>query len=154
VPLITGTRERLYAAERRFDLITLLTIISAYAVLFGVMRLFRWELGAFALMAGLVTCVGAGQAFLFQGAAPRGASVLVGGVYFALVAAVLSWMEGHRIESAVCLLFALSIEGAIVGYFCGVLVGGVFMVAELLRLRLARIGKRPAGPDAVVWRKD
>lgn len=144
VPLVTGPRPRLYAAERRFDLITLLTIMTAYALLFAIMRLFRWETVAFALVAGLVTCVGLGQAFLFHGNAPRGASALVGAIYLPLSGAIVSLIDGEPIDSILCIVMGSIIQCAFAGYISGVLVGGVFMAADFLRNRLARIENEKA----------
>jgi hypothetical protein len=135
---VTERCERIYAAERRFDLVTLLTIMTAYAILFGFMSLFRWPAPAFAVVAVFVALVGFGQAFLFRGKAPRRASITIGSIYWTLVYTVLIRVNGAEIGFIFCMLIGLAIQGALIGYVCGVYIGGVFMFADFLRRRLRR----------------
>ena len=155
VPSMTRQRDRLYAAERRFDLITVLTITTGYAVLFTLMRLLHWDAIAFAVVAGFVTLVGVGQAFLFKGNAPRAASALVGAVYWALING--AWASRHNAPAGAVLSIFLgsTIQGALVGYVCGVLVGGVFMLADFLRRHFGRPLKEPYDEaDSDLFMKD
>jgi hypothetical protein len=152
VRLVTASRDRIYAAERRFDLVSLLTIMSAYAVLFAVMRSLHASTGAIVLLAVFVTLVGIGQAFLFRGAVPRGASALVGFFYWTLVNIPFALWNGAPPHTIVGLVVVSAIPGLVAGYVCGVFVGGVFLVAENLRHMFAHLNRRErrdAGSDVL-----
>jgi hypothetical protein len=135
-------RRRLYAAPRRFDLATLLVITTAYALLMGGLG----ALGApplfTAIVAGYVTLVGIGQAALFGGRKPRRPSMLVGMTLYAIWILTTMWNIWHVVSFGSALPFILFVstvglvQGAILAYLAGVLVAGVFLVADLLRGRL------------------
>lgn len=119
---------KLYSVPRRFDLATIMIVTSAFALLFGVIRLFDFGLLGFAAVAGFFTCVALAQAIMFGGRAPRAASIVAGGSY--------------------CALFALSADpaglcigvvyGGILGYLAGILIASVFLVTDLARMLVRR----------------
>ncbi len=134
---------KVYSVPRRYDLATLFAVSLAYSLAFGVMRMCNLSATAFAAVAAFVTCVGLGQAILFKGEAPRAASLLVG-MAFCPVAAVAVAVQGagpdvgRVVAEMVPFALILSIPGAFAGYFTGVAVGGVFLIAEYVR-KIARL---------------
>jgi putative addiction module component (TIGR02574 family) len=133
----TAPRSKIYSAPRRFDLATVFAVMTAYSLLFAVMSGFNFPATISALVGGFVTLVGIGQALLFRGEKPRRASMLVGCVCFTLPWLV-GWLTNSRMMPREMLWLVLAngiLSGAILGYFAGVLVGGVFLVADLIRRR-------------------
>ena len=122
---------KVYSVPRRFDIATMLTVTVAFAVLFGVMRLLGSSPFVFLFVAGMITCVGAAQAVLFQGKSPRAASIVAGAVYAAVVTVISVVARGDII--LVVGAFCASLSGAIGGYFAGILVAGVFLVSDYVR---------------------
>jgi hypothetical protein len=137
---VRSSRPKVYSAPKRFDLSTIFAITTGYAVLFGVIRYFVGEAdyaAGIALMVGVfVTLVGIGQALLFDGRRPRTASILVGVVVTSLaMVAMMLWSNSLRMPGILfpVLLFNGVMAGIVYGYLGGVAVGGVFLVADLLR---------------------
>ena len=125
----------IYSVPRRYDLATLFVMSLAFALLFGGMRLLNWPPQA-ALLTGLyISLVGLGQAILFKGSAPRLASVIVSTVYWPILV-VFFMVRYGRIAYVLNGAVIAAIWGAVVGYFAGTLIGGVFLVAEAVRSRL------------------
>jgi hypothetical protein len=121
---------REFSVPRRYDLATLMAVTMAYACLFGALRACGAHPAFVIWIAGFLTTIGAAQAILFGGKSPRGASVLAGTVYMAASCAVLMVIEGF---AEFCFLLAAVLQGAMLGYFGGVIVAGVFLVAHYLR---------------------
>jgi hypothetical protein len=131
----------LYAAPRRFDLATIFVVTAAYSLLFGALTaldaVFHFGPLPLVILGLVLAVVGITQAFCHGMANPRGASVVAGGgafVLFYLLAVVFlpelfsSWFTS---EIVIGLFFA-----PVCGYIAGVLVGGVFLIADKLRDRL------------------
>src|SRR5262249_26485806 len=140
--LMAGRKEQLpqkiYSAPRRFDLATIFVVTLAYSLLLGAMSAVSFPPMASLIIAGFVSLVGIGQAVLFGGARPRTASVLVGIVLYVCIMLAVWIFDGQRMYSTTFLLVMTSyslVGGAILGYLAGVLVGGVFLVAEKIRVR-------------------
>lgn len=142
------SRPTVYSVPRRYDLATLFIISLAYAILLGTMRLVGASPVTSGHVAGFITWVGIGQALFFRGKRPRLASVAAGAVYLPLAAVI--WrvilkaqannvVIADEIEFAVRAAYCLVIGGAIYGYFAGVLVGAVFLFADLARRCFRRI---------------
>jgi hypothetical protein len=129
---------------RRFGVGVMLILMTAFAVLFAVMRTFRAPPEVFVVTAGLFFAVTLAQIVLFQGKKPRAASLLAGGIVFPLeMAAVMLW-EGARRDfpgDFVCELLGTLIGtaciGAPLGYVAGCIMAGVFFVQERLSQRKA-----------------
>lgn len=148
----------LYAAPRRFDLATVLVVTTAYSLLFAGMKVFHLGSLAFAYVAGLFALVAIAQslfaswdnprkvAFFFRND-PRQVSILVGMAYYLFLTWPLFVFQfGHILQIVRYILqidfsivrFGLALvgtflPGVLLGYLSGVLVGGVFLVADKLR---------------------
>jgi hypothetical protein len=125
-----------YSVPRRYDLATLFFVTTAYALLFAVLRLIRLPPKAVGTSALLLALVGIAQAVLFKGKAPRAASIAVGTIFVGIVY-VMAIPGPMSIENLTPLLLSSALAGPIVGYLCGVLVGGVFLVADVARKLVA-----------------
>jgi hypothetical protein len=132
----SDSRPRFYAAPRRFDLATILVVTAAYSILLGSISSFGAHPIISTSVAGFITFVGLGQALLFRGRRPRLASALVGVLLFELVVGVsaVSFSFSMRYFSW-GLLITYAVFGAILGYVAGVMIGGVFLVADVVRRR-------------------
>jgi hypothetical protein len=134
---------KLYSAPRRFDLFTIMIVTAAYAVLLSLMSALRFPPVASACVAVFVTIVAVGQA-IFGNNSPRLVSVLSGMVAYFLCTVSLPYVFDERFDIggpgeliAFAIIFSL-LFGGILGYVAGVLVGGVFLVADVLRQRYGR----------------
>jgi uncharacterized membrane protein len=128
---------KLYSAPRRFDLATILVVTLAYAVLFGALRLLHADHIVVLMIAGLISCVGVGQALLFQGKRPRLASLLIGVVVSCCVCVIDIVVLGDW-PFIVVALVSSAVSGLIFGYLAGVAVGSVFLVSDLTRRLIQR----------------
>jgi putative addiction module component (TIGR02574 family) len=141
---------KVYSVPRRFDLATIFVVTFAYSILFGLMKAISFPPTASAVVAGFIFIVAIAQALLFGGKQPRAASIISGALIYTLIMAG-SWIVFRPpFYSAWQLLISASFTiagGAMLGYLAGVVVGGVFLVADKLRNRLSR---KPAerNPDA------
>lgn len=156
---------KLYSVPRRFDLTTIFVVTAAYSLLFAVTRAVighaqspsTESLIFVSLVTLFITVVGVAQAVLFGGKKPRLASALAGAACLILFSATLTvwdwWSQGllahegfyyalGQLDFFVALAINGSIYGAILGYLAGVLVGGVFLVADRLRRIFGRNGSR------------
>jgi len=130
---------------RRFGVGVLLILMTAFAVLFAVMRTFHAPPELFLVVAGLFLAVTLGQILLFQGKKPRAASLLAGGVVFPLeIVALIVWqVYSSRDRGPDPMLFMslvpglmCSIPGGIgLGYLAGCFMAGVFLIQERLARR-------------------
>jgi hypothetical protein len=128
---------KLYFAPRRFDLFTIMLVTAAYAILLSGMSALRLPPFFMCYVAIFVTVVAAGQALLAGLSMPRAVSVYTGMVAYFVSTLSYTFIEprfdlSEAIPTAI--VFSL-LFGGILGYLAGVLVGGVFLVADLLRQR-------------------
>ncbi|MGD9633382.1 MAG: hypothetical protein AB7G28_23655 [Pirellulales bacterium] len=136
---VRSSRPKVYSAPRRFDLSTIMVVTAGYAMLFGgINAIFNEsdQAAGAALMIGVfVTLVGIGQALLFGGRRPRTASIVVGMILTTLfmISTTMFFSRGRSVAFLPFMLVYGVISGAIYGYLSGVLVGGVFLVADHLR---------------------
>jgi hypothetical protein len=137
---VRSSRPKVYSAPRRFDISTLMVVTAGYAILFAVLNLLssasNQAAGISVLVGVFVTLVGVGQATLFGGHRPRTASILVGAILTALITVGSMKFISPRGTLGMMLPFVLAygaISGIIYGYLAGVLVGGVFLVADVIR---------------------
>lgn len=126
-PLPLPARET--GVPRQFGVTTLLAITAMYALLFGVLRALQAPAPVFVEIGLLFTAVGLGQMLLFKGQRPLRASVIVGACYFAGVSIVGAATTGHLRPS----FFPFdplsgAVVGAMYGYFCGLVISGVFRI--------------------------
>jgi hypothetical protein len=143
---VRSSRPKVYSAPRRFDLTTILVVTAGYAVLFGGLKMIFSSLGETSGVAitigGFVTAVGIGQALLYGGRKPRTASIMVGAVLSSIIMVGFSLWSTRRGMTGSMLPFIVvygAVSGIIYGYLAGVLVGGVFLVADLVRRRFKRV---------------
>jgi hypothetical protein len=98
---------------------------------------------------GFITIVGVGQALLFGGRKPRLAS-MVSGAAISLLLSMALWVFPPRLmprEYLMIMMVWYLIVGGLLGYVAGVLVGGVFLVADYVRRLFERQSKSaPDGP--------
>src|SRR3954454_18006243 len=136
----------LYSAPRRFDLATIFVVTAAYSILFGAISALSYkDMGpAVEIAVGvLVTLVGLAQAFYKDTANPRGVSILAGAVVQTIIVIVIHIAQPRIFGGSIVLIvfFGGLIGGAFCGYLAGVLVGGVFLVADLIRQKFAKPGE-------------
>jgi hypothetical protein len=127
----------LYSAPRRFDLATIFVVTAAYSLLFGLMTPLDFGPVDKVSVGLLVTIVAASQAFYHDKANPRGISVVTGAVTLSVILVMLHIFVPNSVYGPlfVVVVFYGLIGGAFAGYLSGVMVGGVFLVADKLRKR-------------------
>ncbi len=142
---------KIYSAPRSFDLATIFVVTFAYSLLFAVMSFASFPPLMSLAVGAFITVVGVCQAVLFGGKYPRAASYLSGAVLYVAATIIMSVLapRGFRIEYLVLGIPMSIIFGAIFGYLAGVLVGGVFLVADHIRNWFARGQATPDDADAV-----
>src|SRR4051794_5749831 len=131
---------QLYSAPRRFDLATIFVVTAAYSILFGAISALSYkDMGPPVQVAIgiLVTFVGIAQAYFKDTANPRGVSIVAGAVALSIILIVIQFTTPRIFGESIVLVvfFGGLLGGALCGYLAGVLVGGVFLVADLLRQR-------------------
>lgn len=132
--------QRLYSAPKRFDLSTMLVVTTAYALLFATMKALDFREISFFYFSGLITFIGAAQSLLCSWQKPRTVSILAG-LVFHMAMYVWAFRRAGYSLYMIADLFQMLFFGTILSYFCGVLVGGVFLVSEFLRTIL--LGRAP-----------
>jgi hypothetical protein len=142
--------EKIYSAPRRFDLATIFVVTFAYSLLLGLMNYvvgyMDFPRATSLVVAGFVTFVGVGQAVLYGGQNARIASVVTG-IAFCVLWNMTAVVWPPRGAAGIALLFLIPFSGALgagCGYVAGVLVGGVFLVADKLRTYFAERAKHAA----------
>lgn len=131
-----SAHRKVYSAPRRFDLSTLFIVTVAFSLLFGGMRWLQFPAGVSLAVGGFIALVGFGQALLFGGRRPRTASLVIGALV-CFLAMLGYWLAGGPRAYPTAYLLIVGgytlVGGALLGYAAGAAVGGVFMLAELLR---------------------
>jgi hypothetical protein len=130
----TNTSE-LYSAPRRFDLATIFVVTGAFSLLLGGLTALG-AVPAIKIMAvGLLTLVAAGQALFHEQANPRGVSVLIGSAAYTLFTMIMWALYPRWFPDSFFFVVVVNglMVGGLLGYIAGVLVGGMFLVAERLR---------------------
>jgi len=145
-----------YSAPRRFNLATVMVATTAYAMLLAGLKALDFGQTVLIYAASLVTLVAVAQSlfaswqspkrflFLFSND-PRQISVLVGILFAPTInpnfTARLFWnllQNGPSLDSLVRVGTAIILPGTLMGYLSGVLVAGVFLVADYLHRFLER----------------
>jgi hypothetical protein len=132
----------LYSAPRRFDLATIFVVTAAYSLLLGSLTALDRLTGPNAAplvkiaIGGLVAIIAATQAMFLHVANPRGVSIVTGAVAYTLMSWII-WLSDPYFFIWNSFIFVTFINGiiggGILGYLLGTLVGGVFLVADVLR---------------------
>ena len=120
-----------YAVPRRYDLATLLTVTVSFALLFSLLRMIGAPPTLMAAAATFIALVGLAQAALFGGRSPRRASIVVGTLFGPIVVGCQAYFGAFAVSFDDLLL--ATIWFAPLGYFLGVLIGGVFLVSDYVR---------------------
>jgi hypothetical protein len=130
----TNTSE-LYSAPRRFDLATIFVVTAAYSLLLGGLSALDFGPEVKFVAVGLLTVVAAGQALFHDQANPRGVSVVIGAAAYTLFTFVMWSMYPRSFPRSFFFVVVINglLFGSLLGYIAGVLVGGMFLVAERLR---------------------
>jgi hypothetical protein len=132
---------KIYSVPRRFDLATIFVVTLAYSLLFGLMSTLSFPPSASAMVAGFILIVGAAQAVLFGGKKPRTASIIAGAAIYSVAMIAVWFANGPRLYSSWQILVPATFmvaSGGMLGYIAGVVIGGVFLVADKLRNRFSR----------------
>jgi hypothetical protein len=129
----------IYSVPRRFDLATIFVVTAAYSLLLGGLSALDATPIVKTVVAGFVTMIAVAQAALVKLVHPRGTSIVVGAV-INLIFTWLIWLEiGRRIPIPFVVVALTGVLiGGFLGYLTGTVVGGVFLIADLLRGRFDR----------------
>lgn len=125
---------KLYSAPRRFDLATIFVVTAAFSLLLGgltaldALPIVKIGISAF------VTVIAVAQALFQKYVNPRGTSIVAGAIACTLAAWCL-WAFFPRMFPGAFPVFTviIVIVGGAFGYLTGTLVGGVFLIADVLR---------------------
>ena len=130
------SRPNLYHATRRFDLATIFVAMGVYSVLLAAMSMLQFQAAAQIYLGIFVLVVGIGQAVLEPYYDARRSSILVGAGFHTLCSLVL-WYFFVRSDFIITFIGIVLMNGvlcgAAMGYMAGVLVGGVYLLADVLR---------------------
>jgi hypothetical protein len=126
-----------YGVPRQFGLGTMLLIPTMYAILFAILHASRASPSDYIFVGLFFFAIGLGQMFLFKGRRPRRASVIVGPFI-----TVPLWIIGNPANTYTLFnVFFGTIMGLIYGYVAGVLIAGVFLLAEKIQHRFSKSDK-------------
>jgi hypothetical protein len=128
----------LYSAPRRFDLASIFVVTAAYSLLLGALSLLGSPPVVMIVVAGMIAIIATTQAMFQHVANPRGVSIITGAVTFAIICAILHFTtRGILTRSLFVNFFIIGIPcGAFLGYLMGTVVGGVFLVADMVRKKM------------------
>lgn len=124
---------RTYTVPNRFGLRAILMATALFAVTCVLLQAIQASLRIVAPVMSFILLIALAQ--MLFGKLPRSACTLVGAILFPVCAWIDPVFEGRmRIQSVLVLdLFWLSVCGAIAGYVGGVILAGMFLVADQLR---------------------
>jgi hypothetical protein len=125
------------SVPRQFSVGTMMILVTAFAVLLGILRSFGVPPEVFATVAAFIAGVGACQVLLFKGQDPRRAS-FYGGIItmgvLAIVTALVAWFATQSVEYVIASVFwgavLAVILGGPLGYAAGCLVAAIFLVRK------------------------
>jgi hypothetical protein len=140
----------LYSAPRRFDLASIFVVTAAYSILLGALSLMSTPPGVMVVVAGMLGIIAATQAMYQHVANPRGVSIVTGSIVFAIVCGIISLtIRGVLSGSLFVDVIIVGLPcGAILGYLMGTVVGGVFLVADMMRKRMEGVVEKPSAEDS------
>ncbi len=135
-----------YVVPQRFGLSAILGIMTALALLFGIMRWLGADPGWYLFFGAqsVVICL----VQMFHGRTPRSASAVAGAILAPLFVLGWAWFSESSAEPAavLCLMVGSVPCGGFVGYLNGTCAAGVFLVMDKLEPYLQ--GQRPAAGAA------
>lgn len=137
---------QIYVVPQRFGMSAILGIMTALAVLFGILQSLDAHPFTYLFLGvlSLVICV----VQMFFGGVPRMASVAAGTVVFAIFVLSIPFVTPRVPLEVVVFLFVLSLPfGGLLGYLTGTCAAGIFLVMDQLeRYFQARRGTSLATP--------
>ena len=122
---------RIYKASAQFDIISLLVMTLAYALMFGFFRVFGFDAAVTSYCMAFFAFIGIVQMCVSEERA-RIAGVLSGIVFQIGFFVFINLLHGYRIDFLEILVVSV-IHGCAVGYFGAVLVASVFLVSAKLK---------------------
>ncbi len=131
----------LYTAPRRFDLATIFVVTAAYSLVLGGLTAMGWPPIVKIGISLLAAAIAVAQALFKTRANPRGVSIVTG----VAVCTLFTWIgfaagayRMLRISLPAATIIMGVVGGSISGYLIGTCVGGVFLVADLVRGKFER----------------
>jgi hypothetical protein len=140
----------LYSAPRRFDLATIFVVTAAFSVILGGLSAIDAHPIVMVVVGSLLVIVAATQALFREVMNPRGISIVTGAIAFTLMCWIIMFSTRHFLSRSFFVnTFIFGIPGgAFLGYLAGTLVGGIFLVADILRGRFEARAKSNAPDEA------
>jgi hypothetical protein len=141
---------KLYSAPRRFDLATIFVVTAAFSLLLGGLTALDAPPVVKITISGFVTVIAVAQALLQKVVNPRASSIVAGAIACTLSAWCI-WLIFPRIFPGSLIVYSVIIAmlGGTLGYLAGTLVGGVFLVADVVRGKFEGRGVQVTeSPDA------
>lgn len=125
---------KLYSAPRRFDLATIFVVTAAFSLLLGGLTALDAPPVLKIAISAFVTVIAVAQALFQKYVNPRGTSIVAGAIACTLTAWSL-WAFFPRMFPGAFPVYTviIVIVGGTFGYLTGTLVGGVFLIADVLR---------------------
>lgn len=131
----------LYTAPRRFDLATIFVVTAAYSLVLGGLTAMGWPPVFKVIVSLFAAAIAVAQALFKTRANPRSVSIVTG----VAVGTLFTWIGyaagAHRvlpIPLPVATILLGLVVGSISGYLIGTCVGGVFLVADMVRGKFER----------------
>jgi len=140
--------ERVYHVPKRFGIGTIFIFTAMFCVLFGILRYYGAPHAVYLLSIAYVFAVGGAQ--MLWGEFPRGVSIGAGAILLPIAVVIMILQSESRWWSqmsaiALAIPFA-AIGGAFVGYLAGALLGGFFLVSEMLDQHLGFTARKEDVP--------
>jgi hypothetical protein len=141
----------LYSAPRRFDLATIFVVTAAFSLLLGGLSLLGATPLVMIVITSLLAIIGITQALFQHVASPRGVSIITGAIAYTLI----SWIIWYTVPFAFPVPFFVVmfinglIGGSLLGYMFGTLVGGVFLIADVVRRKFSARAQANAANNSV-----
>lgn len=132
---IDNRNAKIYSAPRRFDLATIFVVMIVYSCMFGALEAIQVPPVGIVSIAIFFSAIGLAQATLHRGQRPRLSSITAGAISCPVLFFITMTNQKNSFLDLVSNYLVVGlIAGTIFGYLCGTLIGGVFLVADKLRL--------------------
>ena len=148
--------EKIYSAPRRFDLATIFVVTFAYSLFFASLSGMGTPPALSVIFGVFISIVGLGQALLYGGNNGRIASIVTGAAAaIPITWAIIIWESPRNMVALLILLAPVgAMVGALCGYLAGTLVGGVFLVADKIRMYFAKNSDEVVTEDVTLVETD
>jgi hypothetical protein len=125
---------------RQFGIGMLLAITTMYAVLFAILRAYNARPSDYIVAGLFFMAIGLAQMFLFKAQGPRRASVIAGACILAAWSAINYFLGYADLLGPVEVTILGAILGALEGYVAGVIIAGIFLLADKAEYFLRKAG--------------